>query len=45
MMVFVACRISGLSPFAIVVPRKGEFLMLTSMALLAIARVKRKAGA
>ena len=44
MMVFVACRISRLTPWALVVPRKGEFLLLRSVAQLAIAKVKRKVG-
>jgi O-antigen/teichoic acid export membrane protein len=45
MMVFVSCRISGLSPAALIVPRKGEFLMLRSVALIVIARVKGRVGA
>jgi O-antigen/teichoic acid export membrane protein len=45
MMVVVACRISGLSPFALIVPRKGEFQMLRTVALIVIARVKSRVGA
>jgi O-antigen/teichoic acid export membrane protein len=45
MMVVVACRVSGLSPLELIVPRKGEFLMLRSVAQLAIGRVKGTVGA
>ena len=39
LMVPVACRISGLSPAALVVPRKSEFLALQTIAKLIVGRV------
>jgi O-antigen/teichoic acid export membrane protein len=45
LMVAVACRISGLSPFALIVPRKEEFLVLRRVALQAFARLASKVGA
>jgi stage V sporulation protein B len=42
LMVVVACRMSGLSPLALVVPRREEFMTLRAVAVLAIARVMGK---
>jgi O-antigen/teichoic acid export membrane protein len=42
LMVPVACRISGLSPAALVVPRKEEFLALRSIARLMVRRVSSR---
>jgi O-antigen/teichoic acid export membrane protein len=44
LMVLVACRMSGLSPLALVVPRKEEFITLRAVAVLAVARVTGKVG-
>jgi O-antigen/teichoic acid export membrane protein len=44
MMVAMTCRISGFSPFALMVPRKGEFQVIRSVALLVLARARGKVG-
>jgi stage V sporulation protein B len=44
MMIGVSCRMSGLSPIALVVPRKGEFLTLWNVAHQAVARVRARVG-
>lgn len=44
MMLVVACRLSRLSPFAIVVPRMTEVQVLWSAAMRGVAMVKRWAG-
>jgi O-antigen/teichoic acid export membrane protein len=44
LMVVVACRMSGLSPLALVVPRKEEFVTVRAVAVLALARVTGKVG-
>ena len=45
MMIAVACRMSGLSPIALIVPRKGEFATLWNVARRAVASVRRRVGA
>ncbi|MGD0249182.1 MAG: polysaccharide biosynthesis C-terminal domain-containing protein [Candidatus Limnocylindrales bacterium] len=45
LMVGMACRMSGLSPLALIVPRKQEFLVLWNVARRALAMAASKAGA
>jgi O-antigen/teichoic acid export membrane protein len=45
LMVGIACRMSGLSPLALIVPRKQEFLVLWNVARRALAMAASKAGA
>lgn len=45
MMIAVSCRMSGLSPIALVVPRRGEFVTLWSVARKAVASVRGRVGA
>jgi O-antigen/teichoic acid export membrane protein len=44
MMIGVSCRMSGLSPVALVVPRRGEFRTLWNVAHQAVARVRARVG-
>jgi O-antigen/teichoic acid export membrane protein len=45
MMVVVACRISGLSPADLIVPRKAELVMVRGLVLAVVSRVRSKVRA
>ena len=44
MMLFVACRLSGRSPFYLIVPGRAEFAAVRTVALQVVARVRGKVG-
>jgi O-antigen/teichoic acid export membrane protein len=44
MMVVVACRVSGLSPADLIVPRKAELVMIKGVAFAVLARARSKVG-